>query len=101
MTEQTWEDRMAARTRARGRHHEQVQNRAQQAISDEYERVHGARHRHLEGTAVYCSCGEFHGLTCVALPPEWAAMTREQIRADVDAWSCDICGKHGVTRLGG
>ena len=90
----TGEERMAARA--------QVRKREQQPAADsEYDRVHGTHHAHLKGTSVYCSCGEFHGITCVAFPPEWATMTEEQVQAEIDAISCDICGKRGVVNLGG
>lgn len=97
----TWEERMAIQSRAKGRHYLQEQERQRQAAYSEYNRIHGGHHRHLQGTAVYCSCGQFEGITCVAFPPEWAAMAGEEIQAAIDAQACSICGERGVLDLMG
>jgi hypothetical protein len=80
----TWEERMSQRAKAR---------MAAAEAAAEADRIandpHGDHHEHLDGTAVYCSCGEFRGVTCVAFSGEPAAV------------SCKICGKEGVVALGG
>ena len=91
----TWEDRMAAQSAAKGRAYEQERERERQAIHGEYDRIHGSHHTHLDGTSVYCSCGEFHGVTCVAFPDP----DDEQAMADYAAQSCRICGQRGVVAL--
>lgn len=51
---------------------------------------HADHHRHLEGTAVYCSCGQFRGITTVAFDEDY----------DPDRLSCTECGQRGVVKLG-
>ena len=96
----TWEERMALQSEAKGRSYLKERKRQQQAAGGEYDRIHGGLHVHLQGTSVYCSCGQFNGVTCVAFPSEWATMTDEEVQADIDALSCDICGKRGAVNLG-
>jgi len=54
---------------------------------------HDGHHSHLQGTSVWCSCGEWGGVTCVAFDEE--TITAEWWEAQV----CSMCGKHGVVKL--
>lgn len=78
----TWEERMSIRAKAR-----MAAAEAQERAND----PHREHHAHLAGTSVYCSCGEFQGVTCVAFDSDYNAA----------ALSCRICGETGVVALGG
>lgn len=78
----TWEERMAAKAELRAA--------AAKAAKPDPRAGHEGHHTHLSGTCVYCSCGEFQGVTCVAFIPG----------DDPREWSCDVCGARGVARLG-
>ena len=54
---------------------------------------HQGHHSHLSGTSVYCSCGEFRGTTCVAIPKDWDAEKQARLR-------CTRCDEHGVVLIG-
>lgn len=81
----TWEERMSLRAAERARKEMERQQR-------EDEDLHADHHIHLDGASVYCSCGEFHGITCVIIPddPHW-----------YENLHCSICGKPGVADLKG
>jgi len=52
--------------------------------------LHRGHHWHLEGTGVWCSCGEFCGITTVAFDKDY----------DPAKLRCSECGQVGVVRLG-
>lgn len=47
---------------------------------------HAGHHGHLAGTAVYCSCGQLLGVTCVAFDGDYVP----------DRERCHVCGQAGV-----
>ena len=83
-----WEERMAARAAVR-RERAEAAERAREEAND----PHAGHHGHLIGTAVYCSCGEFEGITCVAFP----GATREEWKALGAVSRCEACGQRGVS----
>jgi hypothetical protein len=82
----SWEERMAERAAGR---------LAAERELKEAEDPHRDHHFHLQGTAVYCSCGEWRGVTCVAFPDEFF----DDPEAYIASLSCDRCGEVGVVRL--
>lgn len=59
---------------------------AEEFLRDQANDPHVGHHTHLRGTAVYCSCGEDRGVTCVVI----------EDGLDLDSLSCGICGQRGV-----
>jgi hypothetical protein len=86
----TWEERMAERAARR-----REIARAKEEQERQWE--HSGHHQHLDLASVYCSCGEFFGVTTVSVP---VLETPEEKRA-WDARACAICGQPGVIGLGG
>lgn len=69
------------------------QRAAAREAAEEAERVardpHSTHHTHLRGVGVECSCGDWWGVTCVAIDPD----------ENPDEQVCDLCGARGVVRL--
>ena len=61
----TWEDRMAAHAAER-----QAAAEAEEFLRDQADDPHAGHGTRLDGSAVYCSCGEFLGVTCVVIEDE-------------------------------
>jgi hypothetical protein len=103
----TWEERMAARSRAKGRTWQQQEQQrweaASQAEDAEFARRHGGHHSHVRGNVVLCSCGEVFGCFSFAPDPRlWSDDPAECAQArreedDFQAWIiCRTCGERGV-----
>jgi len=70
----TWEERMAARAKAKGW-------AGPKTIADSQHHGHTVHHH---GNAAICSCGEFMGIFSVALSTETARSDEPQF--------CEVCG---------
>jgi hypothetical protein len=88
----SWEERMAARAKER-----RVKAETEARRTEDANDPHGGHHEHLDGTAVYCSCGEFLGVTCVAVP---FFETEEEAKAYYNGLGCPLCGTTGLVLLG-
>lgn len=77
----TWEERMAANAAVRRRIFEAEERRVDSHVD---------HHSHLDGTTVYCSCGQFRGIITVAFGEDY----------DPAKLSCSECGAVGVVKLG-
>lgn len=72
---------MAARTAKR-----QMEAGALARLREKATDPHASHHEHLDGAAVYCSCGEFRGVVSVAIDDPESLASQE----------CSTCGKPGV-----
>ena len=81
----SWEQRMSQRAESR-----RAQEAAREAAEHPLVKGHEGHHFHLAGTAVYCSCGEYRGVTSVAFEEGY----------DESKLSCEVCGAPGVALIG-
>jgi hypothetical protein len=87
MGNDTWAQRMSQRAA--------IREAARQAEAETND-PHRDHHTHLIGTSVYCSCGEFQGITCVVVP---FFETAEEEDEFYDSLVCDLCGQRGLVRV--
>lgn len=65
---------------------------AEDYLRDQADDPHAGHHEHLDGSAVYCSCGKFFGVTSVVVPD----LSTPEAQRDWDSRACGACGQQGV-----
>jgi hypothetical protein len=86
----SWEGRMAAQAAGR-----RTAAEAEDYLREKADDPHAGHHTHLDGGSVYCSCGQYLGMTTFAAED----LDDPRARAARESRACTICGKPGVVGL--